>query len=532
MTVGEKEEQVLTFQDLLRNYLQLAKRGIRYWKRGVALFTVVMVAGMAWVVTKPRVYRSEAKFQVQEPDTPGAAERGQEETQRSIEGRLNQVFNSRSNLIALINRLHLYDHLNGHTSETKIVDLFLGALERKVETDVVQLAFVYKEPERAQRTVRELIQLFVDARRVVAENRAREGLQTAEAQLRQMESQLAERQETFDQFYLANQAMVEEIRRRRGGPSTIQVGNNGAPTTQPEFDRTMSRRSRTLQARVNQLQQSLESLQNPGSSSSSGGDEPSDIQAMRERVRTKQAEVQGLVSRNLTPDHPTRAAAERELATLQAQLNLLVARFRGAQQNAQDLSSAERHSRIDQVSHDLEEARTELANSQRQDRADATGIPQPAPTVAVRNPLTLGNIVEVEARYDQLTTDMTTTRTSYQDLLRRKFERQSDLRRAQLTGGEQIRIIDQASLPVEPEPPSRSKLSMVVGLVAILLGLGTALVSGFIDTRIYDLGDLQRWGEVAELPFIPDLYIDLTQGSMGRPPAASPNVAPSPPPSG
>ena len=47
---------------------------------------------------------------------------------------------------------------------------------------------------------------------------------------------------------------------------------------------------------------------------------PADIQAMRERVRTKQQEVQGLVARNLTPDHPTRASAERELATLQAQL--------------------------------------------------------------------------------------------------------------------------------------------------------------------------------------------------------------------
>ena len=96
MTVqGHDEEQVLTMRDLVVNYLQLAKRGIRYWMRGTAVFTLFFLIGMIWVVTRPRVYKSEARFQVLEADTPNQEQRNDEETTRSVENRLNQIFNSR-----------------------------------------------------------------------------------------------------------------------------------------------------------------------------------------------------------------------------------------------------------------------------------------------------------------------------------------------------------------------------------------------------------------------------------------------------
>jgi len=82
------------------------------------------------------------------------------------------------------------------------------------------------------------------------------------------------------------------------------------------------------------------------------------------------------------------------------------------------------------------------------------------------------------------------------------------MRRAELSGGEQIRILDAPSRPIEPEPPGRTKLAVIVSLLAMIFALGTALISGFIDTRIYDQDDLRRWGELPELPFIPDLHFD------------------------
>lgn len=513
MTMGEKEDQPLSLKDLLANYGALARRGIRYWKRGLAVFLVIMLAGMAWVITRPRTYRSEARFQVQEQERPDGNGPGAEEVQRSIENRLSQVYGSRTNIITLINRLHLYPLLQGKTSETKLAELFWGSLDRSIQTDTVQVGFKYGNPEDAQRVVQGLIDMFVNARRNTAVERARESLQTVDAQLHQLEGSLAERQQSLDQFVLANQAMVEEVRARRGGPTRIQIGPGGAaPARAPEVDNRTSARTRRLQTRIAQLNASVEALRNPSQPSAPSADESPELTALRERVRAKQAEVLAMRQR-FTPDWPPRASAERELQGMINELNSAVARQRGAQQSAQNLSQAEREQRIESINREIQQARNELAESQRADNATAPSpagtqprTPTPAPNAP--NPLTRSNIVAVEAEFDRLTTDVTTTRTSYQELLRRKFDRQADMRRAELSGGEQIRILDAPSRPIEPEPPGRTKLALIVSLLAMIFAFGTALISGFIDTRIYDQDDLRRWGELPELPFIPDLHYD------------------------
>ncbi len=525
MTMGEKEDQPLSLKDLLANYGALARRGLRYWKRGLAVFTVIMLAGMAWVVTRPRTYRSEARFQVQEQERSDGNGPGAEEVQRSIENRLSQVYGSRTNIISLINRLHLYPLLQGKTSETKLAELFWGSLDRSIQTDTVQVGFKYGNPEDAQRVVQGLIDLFVNARRNTAVERAREALQTVDAQLHQLEGSLAERQESLDQFVLANQAMVEEVRARRGGPTRVVIGPNGAnPGRPPEVDNRSSVRTRRLQTRIAQLNASVEALRNPSQASAPTADEPPDLTALRERVRNKTAEVEGLRARGLTPDYPTRAAAERELLGMQAQLAAAIARHRGAQQSAQNLSQAEREQRIESINREIQQARAELAESQRADNTQAGGTPQrnPAAAPGAPNPLTRNNIVVVEAEFDRLTTDVTTTRTSYQELLRRKFDRQADMRRAELSGGEQIRILDAPSRPIEPEPPGRTKLAVIVSVLAMMFAFGTALISGFIDTRIYDQDDLRRWGELPELPFIPDLHFDGTGSRPGTVASSAP----------
>lgn len=506
MTMGEKDEQVLSLKDLLANYIALARRGSRYWKRAAVVFTVILSAGMVWVITRQRVYKSEAKFQVLEADTPNQQERGLEEQRLSVEARLSQVYGSRSNVLDVIRRVHLYDQYAGTFSETRLADLFWGRLSRKVENNTVELGFVDPDPLKAQQVTQALIDMFTHSRRRAATDRARETLSAVDAQLSQLEGQLAEREVALEQFTIANQAMVDQVRARRG--TTINL----APQARlPEIDNRASARTRRLQARVAQLRSNIEQLRNPSSASSGQTDSPA-VQQMRERVRAKEAEVQALVSRQMTPDHPTRAAAERELQSLRAQLQALVSQQNSSRRAAESLSTTERDARIDSLNRDLSAAQSELAESQRTDAAQAA-TPQNQPTTpAAVNPLTRTNIAEVEREYDRLFSDLATTRTAHSELLRRKLEKQSELRRAELSGAEQVRIIDQPSRPVEPEPPGRTKLSLVVAVLAALLATGTALISGFIDTRVYDATDLARWGQVPELPFIPDLHFDLPAG--------------------
>ncbi len=524
MTMGQAtDETPLSLNDLLRNYLALAMRGVRYWKRGIAVFLVVMLGGMVWVVKKPRVFKSEAKFQVQ--DTDGPQDRSDEETMRSVEARVNQVWNSRRYILQIVRDLHLYDHLQGRTSDSKIADLFLGAVDRRVERDVVSVGFTYKDPERARVVVETLIRYFVDARRMAAEEGARQQLDTVNAQVSQLEAQLAERQDAFDRFVMANQAFVEQVRSRRQGGITVNTGAAPTPAAPRPADNS-SPNTRRLRARVAFLSAQLDALRNPHVTPQPTADESPEVVAMRERVRAKQAEVQGLRARGQTLEHPQLSAALRELQELQTQLNTMVRRTLGQQQGQQDLTAAERQRRVEELQRETQAANVELRESVFRDEhppgggpgANAPGTNPAAPQQRVpqRNPLTLNNVVEVEAQFDRLNNDVQTTRLGYSELLRRKIDRQSDLRRAQLSGGERIQVIDPPGRPIEPEPPGRVKLSFIVLVVAGLIALGVALVSGFIDTRIYDEADLQRWGELPTLTFVPELYIDLPDGPSPR----------------
>ncbi len=530
------EEQPLTLKDLLANYLALAKRGLKYWKRALVLFLLIATAGMVWVINRPRVYRSEAKFEVLEIDDH--SDMGQEERQRSVEARLDQVWRSRRFILQLVTDQHLYDHLQGVTSDAKIADLFLGAMDRRVDRTMVSVGFVYKDPVRAQQVVSSLIDLFRNARRNATAETARLALNEVNLQVQQLEQELARKQQALDEFINANQSLVEQMRARRlGGPAGAQLAAVRAP--EPSDPRA-SPRTRQLRARIAQLRQNLENLRSSGDSRSNA-DEPQELREARERLRAKQQEVLAMSNQGLTAEHPRMAAAMRELATVRAEVDTLSRRHRGQVESQANLSASERARRVEDIQRDIREAEGQLEASVRSDNAPAPPS-QPAQAAqaaqAARNQLTRTSITEVESEYDRLNTDVSATRTSYTEMYRRKLDRQAELRRTETSGGERIRIIDPPSRPIEPEPPGRTKLAAIVMLVAMLLSAGTALVSGFIDTRIYDSGDLQRWGELPELPFIPDLFIDLPDGGARlAAQAASQSTTPGgasmgPPPSG
>jgi len=536
MTVSNNnspDDEVFTLRDLLMNYLALARRGVRYWMRGAAVFIAIFVVGMVVVIQRQRVYKSEAAFQILDSNTARHEEQGEETIQRSIEGRINQIYGSRRYVMNIVREHHLYDHMLGvgpdgrpFTSEAKIVQQFQGAMDSRVERTIVHLGFVYKDPLRAQQVVQSLIRLFVNERKMAAEEQARDMLQLVDGQLRELEGVLAQRQDALDRFILANQEMVERVRIDRG----LQAGGAGQRMAAPSAaasDSSTSNGTRRLRARVSQLESAISNLRNPGAASAPQADDTPEVGAMRERVRTKRDQVAALRARGMTPDHPTRASAERELADLESELNAAVARVRGAQRERENLSESERASRIEQLTRDLQQAREDLNSSERSDSASrGGGRPQQAATPQqppARAPGVAANIVEVASTLDRLENEIQGTRTAYNDLLRRKLERQSDLRRIQLAGGETVRIIDPPSRPVEPEPPGRTKLAAIVIFLALLFGLGTALVSGFIDSRVYDLTDLRRWGELPELPFIPELHLDAPAGrGSSAPPRAGP----------
>lgn len=513
MGSGGNEEQVLTMGDLLTNYLAIAKRGAKYWMRGTALFLLVIIPGMYWVSTHARVYKSEAQFQVSLPDVPNAQEQDMDTIQRSLENRAGHVYDSRNNILQVIRELNLYPQLQGTMSREKIVAYFQGAFTYRVDHDTIKIGFSYKDAGVAQRVVQRLVRLFTEERKLAELERARQNLATTGSQLEGLETTLGEREDALERFTNANQANVDIIRLRRGGAAPTPTN---APTQQNN-DPGASPGTRRLRTRISELQRRIDGLRNPNQPPPPAAEEPESLRNARANVRQLREELATLRTQGLTDEHPRVQTAQRRLNEAQNQLNGELARNR--QPVTQGMSDSERNAQIEQLQRELNTARAQLTTSEQSDHN--TGAQPVAPVVVpAHNPLTLNTLPEVEAQYDRLIADLTTTRNEYQELLRRKFQQQAELSRIELSGGERIRMIDPPSLPVEPEPPGKAKLGGIVALVAIVLGLGVSLISGFLDTRVYDQGDLVRWGELPALPFIPELHADGAPRIPAQPPGA------------
>jgi uncharacterized protein involved in exopolysaccharide biosynthesis len=358
-----------------------------------------------------------------------------------------------------------------------------------------------------------MIQLFIDARKTAALDSARNQLHTAEEQLTRLQVEQTAKERAYTGFVSANQEMVDRIRRE------ANPGPQGSPLTVVPSGPPASERTRALRARVASMESQIRQLQNPGAPPPHR-DEPESLQAARTRMNEARRNVETLRGRGILPDHPSMQSAVRDLQTAETNFNIEQSRFRSSAPSVPaGLSPEETRVRVNALQEELRSVRRQLADSEAADRGGGT---QPTPQLPQQPipPQRLNDINQVRAELDRLAAELQTTRNQVEEVRRLVLTRQSELRRIEVAGGEQIQITDEPTRPLDPEPPGKAKLGGIVFLVVLLLSLGTSLISGFIDTRVYDLADLQRWGEIPELPYIPELHADMPLGA--RPGGAGP----------
>lgn len=295
-----------------------------------------------------------------------------------------------------------------------------------------------------------------------------------------------------------------------------------------ESSRTRRLRIRlaALQSRQAALQRALESPMAPAPPPPSpvpSPDESERLQTLRRNV-TELRERLARLRTTYTDEYPDvqitlrrLGDAERELASALAQER---SRSRPSVQTVSAIAPPEAiRAQLDSVQREIEQVRAALAVAMREQgpseitrrrtrstetRTSVAGPSSGTSLAPDERPLT--SLVEVEATWDRLLAELTTTRTRYQTLLTRKFELQAMLDTVHTSGADVLRVIDPPSLPQEPEPPGRTRLAVMVLVVAIALSTGVAVLSGILDSRLYEPGDLRRWGELPELPAIPDLH--------------------------
>jgi uncharacterized protein involved in exopolysaccharide biosynthesis len=521
-----------SFSETLSNYATVARKAMRYWPRAVVAFIVVVGAGMAWVLKRPRIYKSEASATV--IDTARSSDQGlaPDEAQAALRARLDQVYGSRANLGAVLDELHLYPWLSGQTSRLRVIESFQEAITYTAAgRDAFHLEVVYRDPYVAQRAVRRLLRLYTDERRSAGQELIRAELGSVQTALGGLETVLTDQEDHMERFERANHALVEQVRYLRLGQTIRPMpGASSTASTEPvasqpgDSPRTHHLRIRlgALQSRFASLQRSITPAANAQPAAPSGPVEESErVQTMRHAVSELRDRLARLRT-TYTEEYPDVQVAVRRLSEAERDLNgaLAAERARNATTAVAPTAPPEQvRLQIESVSREIDDTRAALSAAVREDRARSPATlatptratPRDANTPVVENAPVgadrpLGSLVEVESMWDRLTAELTTTRTRYQQVLSRKFELEAQLATVNANGADVLRIIDPPSLPAEPEPPGRTKLSLIVLALALALALGVAGLSGFLDARVYEPADLRRWGELPELPAIPDIH--------------------------
>ena len=531
------EEKSGNLRDMVSNYGALARKAARYWPRALVLFVLVASAGMYWVVKKPRMFKSEASATIHDVTAEGGQSLNPEEALAELRARLDQVYGSRANLGRIVDELHLYPWLHGKTSHLKIIEAFQDGMTYTASgRDAFHLDFVYQDPAIAQRVVQRLLRLYTDERRASGQAQSRNDLSSVDTALAGLEQVLGDQEDRLTRFEHANHDMVEQVRARRLGqlqarmgvdPMMPGIGAMALPAGDPT-DSVRTRRLRiraaALSARMSAVQRAMSSPSLPAAIAAPAApvEESERIQTLRHNA-TDLRERLARLRTTYTDEYPDVQMTVRRLADAERDLSAAVAADRASRTRtaapivAAGATPEALRAQLASIQRDLDETRAALVASARDDRAHAPATPAPAvaaaahpaaaPTPAPAAPEgeRLGSLVEVESMWDRLTGEATTTRTRYQQLLTRKFELQAAIDTMSATGADVLRVIDPPSLAAEPEPPGRTKLALGVLVAALVLALGTAGLSGFLDSRVYQPADLRRWGELPELPAIPDL---------------------------
>jgi polysaccharide biosynthesis transport protein len=239
------------------------------------------------------------------------------------------------------------------------------------------------------------------------------------------------------------------------------------------------------------------------------------------RARTNRAQKESLYRRiealgpSTSPDslpgilqNPYIQSLKSQLAELERRRALLSERYgekhpemltvNASIQDATRQLNVEMAKAVDAIRHDYESARLEestLAAALDEQKAVATDLDRK------------------NVNYTVLQREAESNRELYQTLLKREKE----LQVLANSRGNNVRLVDQASIPGAPFSPNLRRASMLGGIVALLVAIGLVLVLDYLDDTIKTPEDITRLG----LPFL--ALLPAVPSRRGRPVLAGSN---------
>jgi protein tyrosine kinase modulator len=489
------EEQNAERPDIDR-YLDVLRR--RHLQFLIPLFcTWLIVWGASWVL-EPR-FKSSTLILVEQPTMPKnyVEPNVSDDLQDRLQSITQQIL-SRTRLLLIIQKLHLYSDSATHLTDDELVERMRKDINidlvrdtRNSEITAFRISYSARDPHIAQQVTSELTALFIHENLKVRQEESEGTTKFIEAQLEDARTHLSEQEAKVRAFEGGHEGALPSQQ-----TSNLQILGGLQSQLQSEQDalNTAKQQRAYLQSVFEQSGTSRGTFRS--------NEAPSGLVAMDQEISKLKAQLADLSSR-YTDQYPDVQKLKDQIAKterLREELASNPSKGNTAKQPEDGSGGRDGESPsspLSQLQGQLHANQLEIANREQA----IAGLKERINEYQARlneEPSTEQQLAELTRGYDQ-------SKANYDELLKKKNESAMATSMEQMQQGERFTMLDPPSLPIKPDFPNRLKfcgIGLGLGLV-----LGLAVAGGFelLDDRLHtekEIKALLPMNIIAEIPEI------------------------------
>jgi protein tyrosine kinase modulator len=463
-------------------YVSIARR--RHMHFLIALLVGwVTVWGASWVL--PPTYKSNTLILVEQPTMP--KNYVEPNVSGDLQDRLQSITEqilSRTHLISIIQKLHLYQNVRG----LRTVDDKIALMRKDIDIEVVRdpqndqisafrIYYSARDPHVARNVTGELTSLFIRENLETRQQESEDTTKFLQAQVANARENLAEQEARVRQFEALHEGELPTQE-----TSNLQILGGLQSQLQNEQDalNTAQQQRVYFQAMVDQYRGTHGTSQ----SALDLGESTSPIDAIDQQLAKLRARLADLRSR-YTDRYPDVVEVQDQIAaSLKVRQRLIAAEKKNGSGSKQAPETNDANAGLDpqmsavlaQLQGQLESNRLEVVNREKSIVSLKARIAEYQARLNAE-PISEQQLADLTRGYEQ-------SKENYDNLLKKESDSEMATSMEQMQQGQRFTMLDPPSLPSKPDFPNRLKFC-TFGLVAGL-GLGLAVVAAFefFDDRV------------------------------------------------
>jgi polysaccharide chain length determinant protein (PEP-CTERM system associated) len=504
------EEQESARPDIQR-YLDIVRRRHIYFLVPL-LIGWLTVWGASWIL--PARYKSGTLILVEEPTMPKnyVVPNVSDNLQDRLQSITQQIL-SRTRLLLIIDKLHLYEDIHRQLTPDQKVDLMRTDIDIELIRDAqnaqitaFRIYYSSQNPHVAQEVTSELTGLFIDDNLRVRQQQSEDTTNFIRNQLSNASAGLAEQEAKVRAYKSTHEGDLPSQE-----ASNLQILSGLQAQLQNEQDtlNTAKQQRVYLQTLIEQYQ-SLHVSPRPTDAG------PTGLEEIERNLELQKSKLVDLSSR-YTDHYPAVEALRSEIAKTEKERDEFISQSQKSGGNKKQLDGGLTGSNIGiaspqtpqtlQLQSQLQANQEEIANRERAITQLETRVNNYQARLDAA-PASEQQLADLTRGYDQ-------SKANYDDLLKKQNESEMATSMEQMQQGQRFSILDPPSFPLKPDSPNRLKFCGIGLGIGLALGLLVVGVLEFIDDRLHSETEIKTLLSTTVLVEIPEI-VDSTDERSGR----------------